>query len=146
MNRTILLVNGPNLNMLGVRKPEIYGTTTLVDIVDAVTKRAAEKDVAVLSVQSNHEGDLIDAIQTARAECAAIIINPGALTHTSVAIRDALESVDLPIVEVHISNIHRREEFRHHSYISGVADAVIAGCGAQGYVLALEYILARLDK
>lgn len=142
--RVLLLVNGPNLNLLGTRQPEVYGATTLPEIEAAVTALAAEFGFAVRAVQSNHEGALIDAIHTARGECAGIIINPGAYSHTSIAIRDALSSVDLPVVEVHLSNIHAREEFRHHSFVSGVADAVIAGAGPAGYEYAVRHLAAEL--
>ncbi len=142
--RVLLLVNGPNLNLLGTRQPEVYGATTLPEIEAAVTALAAEFGFAVRAVQSNHEGALIDAIHAARGECAGIIINPGAYSHTSIAIRDALSSVDLPVVEVHLSNIHAREEFRHHSFVSGVADAVIAGAGPAGYEYAVRHLAAEL--
>lgn len=138
--RVLLLVNGPNLNLLGTRQPEVYGATTLSEIEAAVTAVAADFGFAVRAVQSNHEGALIDAIHAARGECAGIIINPGAYSHTSIAIRDALSSVDLPVVEVHLSNIYAREEFRHHSFVSGVADAVIAGAGPAGYEYAVRYL------
>ena len=142
MPRTILLVNGPNLNLLGTREPEIYGEETLTD-VENITRRAAnEFGLSVRSVQSNHEGVLLDAIHEARTDCLAIVINPGALTHTSVALRDALTGVQLPVAEVHISNVHAREEFRHHSYVSGIADCVIVGCGVQGYDLAVRRLAA----
>ncbi|QNJ95110.1 type II 3-dehydroquinate dehydratase [Mycolicibacterium fluoranthenivorans] len=142
--RVLLLVNGPNLNLLGTRQPEVYGATTLPEIEAAVTTLAAELGFGVRVVQSNHEGALIDAIHAARGECAGVIINPGAYSHTSIAIRDALSSVDLPVVEVHLSNIHAREEFRHHSYVSAVADAVIAGAGPAGYDYAVRYLAAKL--
>jgi 3-dehydroquinate dehydratase-2 len=141
--RVVLLVNGPNLNLLGTRQPEVYGATTLAEIETTVTALAAEFGLAVRAVQSNHEGVLIDAIHAARGACAGIIINPGAYSHTSIAIRDALSSVDLPVVEVHLSNIHAREEFRHHSYVSAVADAVIAGAGPAGYEYAVRYLAAK---
>ncbi len=140
----LLLLNGPNLNLLGVREPERYGTTTLTEIEDLVAKAAAEHGIGTLAVQSNHEGVLIDTLHAARTTCAAVIINPGGLAHTSVSLRDAVAAVALPTVEVHLTNIHRREAFRHHSYISGVADAVIAGAGAVGYVLAVTYLVQRL--
>ncbi|MCV7251997.1 MULTISPECIES: type II 3-dehydroquinate dehydratase [Mycobacteriaceae] len=142
--RVLLLVNGPNLNLLGTRQPEVYGATTLPEIEAAVTALAAELGFGVRAVQSNHEGALIDAIHAARGECAGVIINPGAYSHTSIAIRDALSSVNLPVVEVHLSNIHAREEFRHHSYVSAVADAVIAGAGPAGYDYAVRYLAAKL--
>ena len=138
MTRKILLVNGPNLNLLGVREPGVYGTDTLDDIVDLVTETADELGFGVHAVQSNHEGVLIDAIHAARTDCDAIVINPGALTHTSIALRDALSGVALPVAEVHLSNVHAREEFRHHSYISPIAEFVIAGGGIQGYEFAVR--------
>ncbi|MBI3224562.1 MAG: type II 3-dehydroquinate dehydratase [Mycolicibacterium cosmeticum] len=142
--RVLLLVNGPNLNLLGTRQPEVYGATTLPEIEASVTALATEFGFAVRAVQSNHEGALIDAIHAARGECAGIIINPGAYSHTSIAIRDALSSVELPVVEVHLSNIHAREEFRHHSFVSGVVDAVIAGAGPAGYEYAVRHLAATL--
>ncbi|MBU3995302.1 MAG: type II 3-dehydroquinate dehydratase [Actinobacteria bacterium] len=138
MTRKILLVNGPNLNLLGVREPGVYGTDTLDDIVDRVTETADELGFGVHAVQSNHEGVLIDAIHAARTSCEAIVINPGALTHTSIALRDALSGVALPVAEVHLSNVHAREEFRHHSYVSPIAEFVIAGAGIQGYEFAVR--------
>lgn len=143
--RRLLLVNGPNLNLLGTRQPEIYGSTTLAQIEQQVSDTAAEQGFDVRAVQSNHEGVLIDAIHDARADCAGIIINPGAYSHTSVAIADALTGVDLPVVEVHLSNIHRREAFRHHSYVSAVAEVVIAGAGPLGYQFAVRHLLGRLS-
>lgn len=144
--RRLLLVNGPNLNMLGTRQPEIYGYITLADIEDAVTALAGDLGFTVRAVQSNHEGVLIDAIHAARGDCAGIVINPGAFTHTSVAIADALVAAELPVIEVHLSNIHKREAFRHHSYVSPVAEAVIAGAGPLGYQLAVRVLAARLDE
>lgn len=143
--RRLLLVNGPNLNLLGTRQPEIYGATTLAQIETQVTESAADKGFDVRTVQSNHEGVLIDAIHAARADCAGIIINPAAYSHTSVAIADALRSADLPVVEVHLSNIHAREEFRHHSYVSAVAEVVIAGAGPLGYQFAVQHLAGRLS-
>ncbi|MGE2836455.1 type II 3-dehydroquinate dehydratase [Mycobacterium sp. SMC-4] len=142
--RRLLLVNGPNLNLLGTRQPEVYGTTTLAEIEARVTKVAAEAGFALRTVQSNHEGVLIDAIQEARADCVGIVINPAAYSHTSVAIADALRSVSLPVAEVHLSNIHAREPFRHHSYVSAVAEVVIAGAGPLGYDFAVQYLADRL--
>ncbi len=144
--RRLLLVNGPNLNLLGTREPEIYGSTTLAEIEQQVAESAAEQGFDVRAVQSNHEGVLIDAIHAARADCAGIIINPGAYSHTSVAIADALTGVDLPVVEVHLSNIHRRETFRHHSYVSAVAEVVIAGAGPLGYQFAVRHLAGRLSS
>lgn len=142
--RHISVINGPNLNLLGVRKPEIYGHTTLADIEAALRAQAAKLGYKMSFMQSNHEGDLIDAIQAARTASAGIIINPAAYTHTSVALHDALEAAELPVVEVHLSNVHKREPFRHHSYVSPQATAVIAGAGAQGYELALAFLARHL--
>ncbi|MGD9618383.1 MAG: type II 3-dehydroquinate dehydratase [Mycolicibacterium sp.] len=142
--RRLLLVNGPNLNLLGIRQPEVYGSTTLAEIEARVAELAAESGLQVRCVQSNHEGVLVDAIQAASDDCAGIVINPAAYSHTSVAIADALRSVGLPVAEVHLSNIHAREEFRHHSYVSAVADMVVAGAGPLGYDLAVRYLAGRL--
>lgn len=136
--KTVLVLNGPNLNLLGTREPEIYGSTTLDDIRQIAEKRAEELGLEVDFRQSNTEGEIVDWIQSARTTAAAIVINAGAYTHTSIAILDALLACGLPVVEVHLSNIYRREEFRHHSYISKAATGVICGFGAQGYSLALE--------
>lgn len=144
-DRRLLLLNGPNLNMLGTRQPEIYGATTLAQVEQQVTEAAAGFGFEVRALQSNHEGDLIDAIHIAREDCAGIIINPGAYSHTSVAIPDALIAAELPVAEVHLSNIHRREEFRHHSYVSAVAEVVIAGAGPQGYLFAVQYLAGRVS-
>jgi 3-dehydroquinate dehydratase-2 len=142
--RRVMLINGPNLNMLGKREPGLYGATTLADIEARLTARAAEDGVALSAIQSNWEGALIDAIQTTGREVDGIIINPGAFTHTSVAIRDALAMVSCPIIEVHLTNIHAREEFRHHSYVAPIARGQIAGLGATGYDLALTYLLGLI--
>ena len=145
MAKKLLLVNGPNLNLLGTREPEVYGSTTLADIEQAATAQAAASGASLTSFQSNHEGALIDRIQAAKAEGVdAIVINPGGLTHTSVALRDALAGVSIPFVEVHISNIHQRESFRHHSYLSGIAVGVICGLGVDGYRAAIEFALKKL--
>lgn len=143
-DRRLLLLNGPNLNLLGTRQPEIYGATTLAQIEELVQSAAAGHGFEVRAVQSNHEGELIDAIHAARADCAGIVINPAAYSHTSVAIADALIAVGLPVAEVHLSNVHRREAFRHHSYVSAVAEMVIAGAGPLGYRMAVEYLADRL--
>ena len=142
MTITIDILNGPNLNLLGRRQPEIYGRETLADVDAACTALADELGVALRFRQSNHEGQLIDWIHEARESAAGIVINPGAFTHTSVAILDALKVFDGPVIEVHISNVHQRESFRHHSYVSLRADGVIAGCGTQGYQLALRRVAA----
>ncbi len=145
MNK-ILILNGPNLNLLGTREPQVYGHTTLADVEALMAQQAAVRGVEVDCFQSNHEGALIDSIHAARTEGVAyIIINPGGLTHTSVALRDALAGVAIPFIEVHISNVHKREEFRHHSYLSGIAEAVLCGFGTSGYLMALNYICDKLQ-
>lgn len=136
--KPIYLMNGPNLNLLGLRQPEIYGRETLGDVEAAVAALAAELGLVVEAMQSNHEGQLVDWIHEARERAAGIIINPGAYSHTSVAILDALNAFEPPVLEVHISNIHKREAFRHHSYVSARAEGVIAGFGTEGYLLALR--------
>lgn len=143
--KRILLVNGPNLNLLGTREPAVYGSATLADVERLVADTAEEFGIAVRAVQSNHEGELIDAVHAARDDCDAIVINPAAFTHTSVALRDALAAVALPVAEVHISNVHAREAFRHHSYVSPIAEFVIAGCGVQGYEFAVRRIATILS-
>jgi len=140
MAKKLLLLNGPNLNLLGTREPEVYGTTTLADIEHAAVAQAKQAGAALASFQSNHEGALIDRIHAARTEGVDfIVINPGGLTHTSVALRDALAAVAIPFVEVHISNIHQRESFRHHSFLSGIARGVICGLGTDGYRFAIDF-------
>ena len=146
MSDTIFVLNGPNLNLLGQRRPEVYGYTTLHDIERMVRERAADHGFDVEFMQSNHEGALVDEIQRARTRGAAIIINPAAYTHTSVALHDALEAAELPVVEVHLSNVHRREQFRHHSFVSPQATAVIAGAGAYGYVMAVDFLAQHLAE
>ena len=141
--KPVLVLNGPNLNMLGKRQPEIYGRETLADVEKACRGEATRLSLRIEFFQSNHEGLLVDRIQAAREQNSAIVINAGAYTHTSVALLDALNAAELPAVEVHISNIYKREAFRHHSYISPAAVGVIAGLGSQGYLLALQ-ALARL--
>ena len=143
-NKPVLVLNGPNLNMLGKRQPEIYGRETLADVEAACRAEAARLGLAVDFFQSNHEGALVDRIQQARDANAAIVINAGAYTHTSVAILDALNAAELPVIEVHLSNIHRREPFRHHSYVSQAALGMIAGLGSQGYLFALQALARRL--
>ncbi|CAB1370657.1 type II 3-dehydroquinate dehydratase [Denitratisoma oestradiolicum] len=143
----ILVLHGPNLNLLGSREPAVYGHTTLVDIHQAMESRAQAAGVQIESFQSNHEGELIDRVQSARTEgIEFIIINPAGYTHTSIALRDALAAVAIPFIEVHLSNIHGREAFRHHSHFSDLAIGVICGLGAQGYELALEAVLTRLGR
>ncbi|MDR2261511.1 MAG: type II 3-dehydroquinate dehydratase [Azoarcus sp.] len=145
--RRILVLHGPNLNLLGTREPDIYGRTTLADIHVAMESRARADGVQLESFQSNHEGQLIDRIQAAAVEgIDFIIINPAAYTHTSIALRDALAAVRIPFVEVHLSNIHARESFRRHSYFSELAVGVICGLGAHGYLAALDFALARLRE
>ena len=143
-SRKLLILNGPNLNLLGTREPHIYGADTLADVEKLAADAAETRGLTVECFQSNHEGALIDAVHAARGTAAGIVINPGGFTHTSVALRDALSGVDLPVVEVHISNVHRREEFRHHSYISGIAEAVIVGAGISGYRFAIELLADRV--
>lgn len=146
MVKKVLVINGPNLNLLGKREPSTYGYETLQDIEQECVKRGQALGLEVSCVQDNSEGALIDHIHTARETCDAIVINPAGYTHTSVAVRDALISTDLPIIEVHISNIHKREEFRHFSYVSGIAVGTISGLGTQGYYLALEAVAHQLNK
>ena len=143
---TVFVLNGPNLNLLGVREPSIYGRDTLGDVEERCTARAAALGLEIDFRQSNHEGQLVDWIQEARESADGIILNAGALTHTSVALFDALSAADLPVIEVHLSNIFRRESFRHHSYISLAANGVICGLGAQGYELALDAIASLIES
>jgi 3-dehydroquinate dehydratase II len=144
--KPIFILNGPNLNLLGMRQPEIYGRETLEDVADACAALAEELGLTIRFHQSNHEGQIIDWIHAARAEAAGIVINPGAFTHTSVAILDALNAFDGPVLEVHISNVHKREAFRHHSYVSLRAEGVIAGFGTEGYLLALRRMKTLVAK
>lgn len=141
MPRRLLLVNGPNLNLLGTREPDIYGESTLADVERIASDTAAEVGFEVRAVQSNHEGVLIDEIHAAREDCAGIVINPGGLTHTSVVLRDALSGVSLPVAEVHISNVYEREEFRHHSYVHDVAAVHVIGEGVDGYATAIRLLV-----
>lgn len=138
MAKKIMLINGPNLNLLGVREPELYGPKTLRDIEKECELKASGYGIELLCRQSNIEGEIINFIHNAREHADAIVINPGAYSHTSVALRDALAASDLPVIEVHISNIHAREKFRHYSYVSAIAKGVICGCGTNGYLYAIE--------
>ena len=141
----VFILNGPNLNLLGVRDPSIYGRDTLGDIEERCTARAAALSLEIDFRQTNHEGQLVDWIQEARESADGIVLNAGALTHTSVALLDALSAAGLPVIEVHLSNIFRRESFRHHSYVSLAANGVICGLGAQGYELALDAIAGLIE-
>ena len=144
MAKKLLLLNGPNLNLLGTREPEVYGKATLADIEHAATAQAEAAGATLSCFQSNHEGALIDRIHAARAEGVdAIVINPGGLTHTSVALRDALAGVAIAFIEVHISNIHQRETFRHHSFLSAIALGTICGLGIEGYRFAIDFALKK---
>jgi 3-dehydroquinate dehydratase II len=145
MAKDILVLNGPNLNMLGVRQPEVYGSATLADVESQCRALAKDLKVSLRFAQSNSEAELIGWIHEARKTASAIIINPGAFSHTSIAILDALNTFEGPVLEVHISNIHKRESFRHHSYVSHRADGVIAGCGVEGYQLALRRVVSLLN-
>ncbi|MCF8166743.1 MAG: type II 3-dehydroquinate dehydratase [Rhodoferax sp.] len=147
VNRSVLVIQGPNLNLLGMREPEVYGTITLEDIHKKLADLAKQVDISLETYQSNHEGELIDRVQKAKKDGVSfIIINPGGFTHTSVALRDALAGVAIPFIEIHLSNIHQREEFRKHSYFSDLAMGVICGLGAHGYELALNTIQHKLSS
>lgn len=141
---SLLVLNGPNLNLLGTREPEVYGTANLADVERLCEDTVAGSGFTVTFQQSNHEGVMIDAIHAARSAAAGIVINAGGYSHTSIALRDAIAGVGLPSVEVHLSNVHARDGFRHHSYLSAVSDAVIVGAGIDGYRLALLHLLSRL--
>ncbi len=146
MSRLIYILNGPNLNLLGKRQPEIYGSETLADVERDCRKHADELKLNLRFHQSNREYELIDWIHESREKAGGIIINPAAFTHTSIAILDALNTCDFPILEVHISNVHKREPFRHHSYVSAIASGVIAGFGTQGYQLALQRMARLIEQ
>ena len=143
--RSILILNGPNLNLLGTRQPEVYGKTTLADIEEMCRTYADAIGVKVAFDQSNHEGDLVDALHAAKGTHDGVILNAGAYTHTSIALMDAIASVELPVIELHLSNVHAREEFRHTSYIAKVALGIICGFGARGYTLAMDALMSHLE-
>lgn len=145
MSLPVYVLNGPTLNLLGTREPEIYGRATLADIEQSVSQRARQHGLEIVFRQSNHEGVLVDWIQEARTKGSAIIFNPAAYSHTSIAILDVLRTVEIPIVEVHLSNPYRREKFRRHSYVSEVATGVICGLGATGYLLAVDAVASLLN-
>ena len=145
MSSEILVLNGPNLNLLGTREPDVYGSDTLERIVDDLRDRATALGYSITATQSNHEGDLVDALHGARTGAAGVIFNPGAYTHTSIALRDAISAIGIPVVETHLSNVHAREQFRHTSMISAVCLGVVAGFGADSYRVALDALLAHLD-
>jgi 3-dehydroquinate dehydratase-2 len=146
MPPTVLVLNGPNLNLLGSREPATYGHETLADISSLCSRTADELGLAIEFRQTNHEGELLDWIHQARGRCAGILINPAAWTHTSVAIRDALLASELPVIEVHLSNVHQREAFRHVSFVSAIAVGVICGLGSNGYRLALQHFSQLLKE
>ena len=143
--RSILILNGPNLNLLGTRQPEIYGKTTLADVEEMCRTYAQAIDVNVAFDQSNHEGDLVDALHAARGKQDGVILNAGAYTHTSIALHDAIAGTELPVIELHLSNIHARESFRHKSFIAPVAVGMICGFGARGYTLAMDALVSHLE-
>ena len=144
MSKAILLINGPNLNLLGTREPQIYGSATLEDVEASAKKQTSDLGIQLHTFQSNHEGAIVDRIQEARGNCDWIIINAGGLTHTSVTVRDALSGVSIPFVEVHVSNIHAREPFRNHSYLSDKAVAVICGLGVFGYTASIDFVAQKM--
>ena len=143
---SVLILNGPNLNLLGTRQPEVYGDTTLADIEKMCVQHAANIGIGLAFSQSNHEGALVDAIHAARGTQDGLIINAGAYTHTSIALMDAIASVELPAIELHLSNVHAREEFRHKSYIANVCFGIICGFGAQGYLMAIDAMKSRISR
>ncbi|OGM49608.1 dehydroquinase class II [Aspergillus bombycis] len=146
MSKSILLLNGPNLNLLGTREPHIYGSATLADVVSSAEEQATSLGVQLETFQSNHEGALIERIHAARGNVGVIVINPAGFTHTSVALRDALLAVDIPFIEIHITNTHTREEFRHHSYLTDKASAFIMGFGVAGYMYAIDHAAKLLES
>ncbi|MEM7743391.1 MAG: type II 3-dehydroquinate dehydratase [Pseudomonadota bacterium] len=146
MSKLVFILNGPNLNLLGKRQPDIYGSTTLADVEADCRALATELGVEIRFHQSNREYEIIDWIHAARESAGAIVINPAAFTHTSVAVLDALHTFEGPVIEVHVSNVHQRETFRHHSYVSLRADGVIAGCGTEGYLLALRRVAGLIGE
>lgn len=143
---SLLILNGPNLNLLGTREPEIYGADTLADVEARCVAHGEAKGISVACAQSNHEGALVDAIQAAKGVHDGIILNAGAYTHTSIALHDAIAGTEVPTIELHLSNVHAREAFRHHSYIARVAVGVICGFGAAGYILAMDAMIGHLEK
>ena len=143
---SLLILNGPNLNLLGLRQPEVYGRTTLAEVEASCQARATERGIELAFHQSNHEGQLLDWIHGARGTADGIILNAGAYTHTSVALMDALSSAEVPAIELHLSNVHAREDFRHRSYIAKVAVGLICGFGPEGYLLAIDAMLGHLAK
>lgn len=149
--KSILVLNGPNLNLLGIREPEQYGSTTLADVEALCIKEGKRHGVAVSCLQSNHEGELVEAIHGAReavldGSCLGVVFNAGAYTHTSIALHDAIKGAEVPVIEVHISNVHARESFRHHSYLSPAAAGVIVGLGVDGYLLGIDALVRRAAK
>ncbi len=143
---TILILNGPNLNLLGTREPEVYGADTLDDIVDELRSLAGQRGYEIEAVQSNVEGELVDALHAARTTAAGVVFNPGAYTHTSIALRDAISAIELPVVETHLSNVHAREEFRHTSMLTAVCLGVVGGFGRTSYRLALDAVISHLES
>ena len=146
MTRRVLVLNGPNLNLLGTREPEVYGADTLDDVLERLRRHVEGRDVELRAVQSNIEGELVDALHEARTWADGVVFNPGAFTHYSIALRDAISGTGLPVVETHLSNVHAREEFRHHSVLAAVCVGVVAGFGADSYVLALDGLLGHVER
>jgi 3-dehydroquinate dehydratase II len=146
MTRRVLVLNGPNLNLLGTREPEVYGADTLDDVLARMRRHLDGRDVELRAVQSNVEGELVDALHEARSWADGVVFNPGAFTHYSIALRDAISGTGLPVVETHLSNVHAREEFRHHSVLAAVCVGVVAGFGADSYVVALDGLLGHVER